>query len=90
MNAESLSRGLPIGSGSVESAAKNIVEAPLKRRRVRWSRDGGQHPLDLRAHHNSERWEPIAKYSHERCMSCPDPTLTRSMKPSRVARQMLE
>ncbi|MFT4515234.1 MAG: hypothetical protein ACI91B_003948 [Planctomycetota bacterium] len=32
--------GLPIGSGNVESAAKNIVQARLKRSCMRWSRHG--------------------------------------------------
>lgn len=51
--------GLPIGSGPVESAAKNIVQARLKRSGMRWSRDGGQHVLDLRAFLKSGRWEPM-------------------------------
>ena len=49
--------GLPIGSGNVESAAKNIVQARLKRSGMRWSRDGGQHVLDLRTYLKSDRWE---------------------------------
>ena len=57
--AEFLARGLPIGSGPVESAAKNIVQARLKRSGMRWSRDGGQHVLDLRAYLKSKRWEPM-------------------------------
>ena len=57
--AEFLARGLPFGSGPVESAAKNIVQARLKRSGMRWSRDGGQHVLDLRAYLKSERWEPM-------------------------------
>jgi hypothetical protein len=48
--------GLPIGSGNVESAAKNIVQARLKRSGMRWSRDGGQHVLDLRTYLKSGRW----------------------------------
>jgi hypothetical protein len=57
--AEFLARGLPIGSGPVESAAKNIVQARLKRSGMRWSRDGGQHVLDLRTMLKSGRWEPM-------------------------------
>lgn len=57
--AEFLARGLPIGSGPVESAAKNIVQARLKRSGMRWSREGGQHVIDLRAYLKSERWEPM-------------------------------
>lgn len=54
-----LAMGLPIGSGPVESAAKNIVQARLKRSGMRWSRDGGQHVLDLRTYLKSGRWEPM-------------------------------
>ena len=54
-----VARGLPIGSGPVESAAKNIVQARLKRSGIRWSRRGGQHVLDLRSHLKSGRWEPM-------------------------------
>lgn len=54
-----LAIGLPIGSGPVESAAKNIVQARLKRSGMRWSRDGGQHVLDLRSYLKSGRWEPM-------------------------------
>ena len=57
--AEFIARGLPIGSGPVESAAKNIVQARLKRSGMRWSRDGGQHVLDLLAYLKSGRWEPM-------------------------------
>jgi len=51
--------GLPIGSGNVESAAKNIVQARLKRSGMRWSRDGGQHVLDLRTYLKSGRWSSM-------------------------------
>ena len=54
-----IAQGLPIGSGPVESAAKNIVQARLKRSGMRWSTDGGQHVLDLRTFLKSERWEPM-------------------------------
>lgn len=54
-----IARGLPIGSGPVESAAKNIVQARLKRSGMRWSRDGGQHVLDLRTFLKSGRWESM-------------------------------
>ncbi len=58
-NADFIGRGLPIGSGPVEAAAKNIVQARLKRSGMRWSRDGSQHVLDLRAHLKSGTWEPM-------------------------------
>lgn len=55
--ADFLARGLPIGSGPVEAAAKTIVQARLKRSGMRWSMHGGQHILDLRAHLKSNRWD---------------------------------
>jgi len=57
--ADFVARGLPIGSGPVEAAAKNIVQARLKRSGMRWSRDGSQHVLDLRAHLKSGTWGPM-------------------------------
>lgn len=54
-----LERGLPIGSGPVEAAAKTIVQARLKRSGMRWSTNGGQHVLDLRTHLKSNRWQAM-------------------------------
>ena len=50
-------RGLPIGSGPVEGACKNIVGARLKRSGMRWSNRGGQQILNLRTHIKSGTWE---------------------------------
>jgi hypothetical protein len=55
--AEWLAQGLPIGSGPVEAAAKDIVQARLKRSGMRWSTQGGQSILELRAHLKSGRWD---------------------------------
>jgi hypothetical protein len=48
-------RGLPIGSGAVESAAKHVVQQRMKRAGMRWSDDGGRALLALCAHVASER-----------------------------------
>ena len=40
-------RGLPVGSGAVESAAKHLVQARMKRAGMRWSDAGGQAILAL-------------------------------------------
>jgi hypothetical protein len=69
---EFIARGLPIGSGPVESAAKNIVQARLKRSGMRWSREGGQHVLDLRTYLKSERWAPMWNTLLEAALSCPN------------------
>jgi hypothetical protein len=50
-------RGLPIGSGTVESACKNVVGARCKRSGMRWSREGVQKVLNLRCELLSGRWD---------------------------------
>ena len=52
-----LNQGLPIGSGPVEAACKNIVKHRLCRSGMRWSIRGGQRILDLRCHVKSKRWD---------------------------------
>lgn len=48
--------GLPIGSGTVESACKVVVQARLKQAGMRWSRNGAQAILALRCALLSDRW----------------------------------
>jgi hypothetical protein len=48
-------RGLPIGSGAVESAGKHLVQQRLKRPGARWSEDGAHAVLTLRSHFASQR-----------------------------------
>jgi hypothetical protein len=58
-------RGLPIGSGAVESSAKHVVQQRMKRAGQRWSDDGGRAMLALRAHTASGRNPlPPAKCLH--------------------------
>ncbi len=52
-----ISMGLPIGSGHIESAAKNIVAHRLKRSGMRWSIEGGQRVLNLRTLVKDGRWD---------------------------------
>lgn len=54
---EFVDMGLPIGSGHVESAAKNIVGQRLKRSGMRWSSEGGQRVLNLRTLVKDGRWD---------------------------------
>ena len=49
--------GLSISSGPVEAAAKTIVGHRLKRSGMRWTRQGGQHILNLRVQVQSKRWD---------------------------------
>ncbi len=51
--------GFPIGSGTVESAAKTLVQQRMKQAGMRWSRSGAQAMLALRARLLSDRWADI-------------------------------
>jgi len=53
---------LPIGSGVVESACKNLVGARMKKSGMRWTIDGGQTVLPLRSLILSNRWEKFWSY----------------------------
>lgn len=68
-------RGLPCGSGAVESAAKPVVQLRLKRAGQRWSRPGARAVLALRAHLLSDRPLP----------SSPPRRLRRRRSAARVA-----
>ena len=48
---------LPIGSGVVEAACKNLIGARLKKSGMRWTINGGQTVLTLRSLILSNRWE---------------------------------
>jgi hypothetical protein len=52
-------RGLPIGSGAVESAAKHVVQVRMKRSGMRWSDAGGEAILALCAYRASTRPLPL-------------------------------
>src|SRR5207237_6070818 len=52
-------RGLPIGSGAVESAAKHVVQVRMKRSGMRWSDSGGEALLALCAYRASNRPLPL-------------------------------
>jgi hypothetical protein len=53
-------RGLPVGSGPIESTCKHLVQQRMKRAGMRWSTPGGQALLTLRAHLASGRPLPRA------------------------------
>jgi hypothetical protein len=48
-------RGLPVGSGAVESACKHVVQQRMKRAGMRWGEAGGRAMLALCAHVASDR-----------------------------------
>ena len=51
--------GCPIGSGSVESACKLVVQQRMKQSGMRWSRGGAQSMLALRSLLLSDRWDVV-------------------------------
>ena len=59
-----LEQNLPIGSGTVESAARHIVQQRLKQSGMRWSDPGAQAVLNLRTCHRNgdfeQYWENYA------------------------------
>lgn len=55
-------KNLPIGSGVVEAACKNLIGARLKKSGMSWSTEGGQIVLNLRSLILSNRWESFWSY----------------------------
>ena len=53
---------LPIGSGVIEAACKNLIGARMKKSGMRWTIEGGQTVLTLRSLILSGRWEKF--WSH--------------------------
>jgi hypothetical protein len=53
---------LPIGSGVVEAACKNLIGARMKKSGMRWTLEGGQTVLTLRSLILSNRWEGFWTY----------------------------
>lgn len=56
-----IARGLPIGSGPIEAAAKTIVKQRMCRSGMSWSREKGQYVLGIRAYVQSGLWESAWK-----------------------------
>jgi hypothetical protein len=52
-------QGYPVGSGTVESACKVVVEGRLKQGGMLWSRTGAQAMLALRSTVLSDRWDKV-------------------------------
>jgi hypothetical protein len=52
--------GFPIGSGTIESACKTVVQARMKLAGMRWSRRGATAMLTLRTLSLSHRWHELA------------------------------
>ena len=57
-----LAEGYPIGSGVVEGACRHLVKDRMERTGMRWSLQGAQAMLDLRAVYLNDEWEPFWEY----------------------------
>ncbi len=53
--------GYCVGSGAIESAHRNVVQQRLKLSGQRWSLNGAQQIVNLRAYHKSNRWEEVVE-----------------------------
>jgi hypothetical protein len=53
---------LPVGSGVVEAACKNLIGTRMKKSGMRWTIDGGQAALTLRSLILSNRWEHFGAF----------------------------
>ena len=58
-----INKGLPIGSGPVEAACKTIVKHRMCKSGMRWSREGGQPILSIRAIVKSQRWDQFWRHT---------------------------
>jgi hypothetical protein len=63
---EYLARGYPIGSGVIEGACRHLVKDRMECTGMRWSVDGAQAVLDLRAVEINGDWSSFWDYEAER------------------------
>jgi hypothetical protein len=54
---EYLAHGWPIGTGVVEVACRHLVKDLIEQSGMRWTKDGAQGVLDLRAVRINGHWE---------------------------------
>ena len=52
-------KDLPIGSGIIEAACKQVVQLRLKRNGMKWKIDGAHCVLKLRCMYLSKRWQEV-------------------------------
>ena len=61
-----IAKGLPIGSGAIESTCKTLIEKREKGAGMRWSEPGAQKVASLRALQRSGRWQEFWKTHPQR------------------------
>lgn len=54
-------KGYCVGSGAIESAHRNVVQQRLKLSGQRWSLNGAQQIVNLRAYYKSNRWDEVVE-----------------------------
>jgi hypothetical protein len=71
---EALRRGMPIGTGVVEGACRHLVKQRMECSGARWSLDGAEAVLQLRALHMSGDWDEYWPYhcNQERLRNYPE------------------
>lgn len=62
---EYLAAGYPIGTGPVEGACRNLIKDRFERTGMRWTVEGAQAMLDLRATYLNGDWEAFCEYRIE-------------------------
>ena len=62
---EYLAAGYPIGSGVAEGACRHLVKDRMEQTGMRWTVEGAQAMLDLRATYLNEDWESFWTYHVE-------------------------
>jgi hypothetical protein len=62
---EYLALGLPIGSGAAEGACRNLIKDRMERTGMRWTVDGAEAVIQLRATELSDDWDEYWRYHVE-------------------------
>ena len=62
-------QGLPVGSGSIESAVRRVVNLRLKSASTYWLRETAEAMLMLRSYYKAGRWNCLKKLSFPRTLS---------------------
>ena len=60
-----LAQGYPIGTGVIEGACRHLVKDRFERSGMRWSRDGAQVMLDLRAVYLNGDWDDFQRFRRQ-------------------------
>jgi len=60
-----LARGFPIATGVIEGACRHLVKDRFEQTGMRWSKDGAQHMLDLRAVWLNDDWDGFQQFRRE-------------------------